>query len=125
MIAVLGGILLWPASWLKAKAKKLAFGIEKIEKLKTVNGWAILKIKDREILFIRDDEESVRALNPICTHKQCTVEYNPELKKIVCPCHGSTYDLEGKVLKGPAQKSLGVYETEYSEGRVILTIEDE
>ena len=39
------------------------------------------------------------ALSPICTHLGCTVEI--EQARLVCPCHGSTYDREGKVLRGP------------------------
>ena len=45
-----------------------------------------------------------RALSPICTHRGCTVDVKGE--RLVCPCHGSTYDREGNVLKGPAQRAL-------------------
>ena len=44
------------------------------------------------------------ALSPICTHRGCTVDVNGG--RLVCPCHGSTYDREGRVLKGPAERSL-------------------
>jgi Rieske Fe-S protein len=55
------------------------------------------------------------ALSPICTHLGCTVEI--EQARLVCPCHGSTYDREGKVLRGPAEEALASY-------RVALTAED-
>lgn len=44
------------------------------------------------------------ALSPICTHLGCTVEMTGE--RLVCPCHGSTYDREGVVLQGPAERPL-------------------
>ena len=44
------------------------------------------------------------ALSPICTHLGCTVEI--QANRIVCPCHGSTYDREGRVLQGPAERPL-------------------
>ena|SRR5687768_7144699 len=47
------------------------------------------------------------AVSPICTHRGCTVDVQGE--RLVCPCHGSTYDREGKVLKGPAQRALSQY----------------
>ena len=50
------------------------------------------------------------AVSPICTHRGCTVDVHGE--RLVCPCHGSTYDREGKVLKGPAQRSLTRYPVE-------------
>jgi Rieske Fe-S protein len=44
------------------------------------------------------------ALSPICTHRGCTVDVQGA--RLVCPCHGSTYDREGRVLRGPAQRAL-------------------
>lgn len=44
------------------------------------------------------------AVSPICTHRGCTVDVQGP--RLVCPCHGSTYDREGRVLKGPAERSL-------------------
>ena len=43
-------------------------------------------------------------LSPICTHLECVV--NVEGTRIRCPCHGSTFDLEGGVLQGPATRPL-------------------
>jgi Rieske Fe-S protein len=47
------------------------------------------------------------ALSPICTHRGCTVDVHGS--RLVCPCHGSTYDREGNVLRGPAQRALARY----------------
>jgi Rieske Fe-S protein len=47
------------------------------------------------------------AISPICTHRGCTVDVQGE--RLVCPCHGSTYDRAGKVLRGPAQRALTSY----------------
>lgn len=67
-----------------------------------------------------------RALNPeylvlvgICTHLGCIPEYRPRSKAgdlgegwlggFFCPCHGSQYDLSGRVIKGsPAPLNLPV-----------------
>jgi cytochrome b6-f complex iron-sulfur subunit len=45
-------------------------------------------------------------IRPVCTHLGCTVEWKTELKRFVCPCHGSEYDSLGRVEKGPAERSL-------------------
>jgi Rieske Fe-S protein len=47
------------------------------------------------------------ALSPICTHRGCTVDVQGS--RLVCPCHGSTYDRDGNVLRGPAQRALTRY----------------
>jgi cytochrome b6-f complex iron-sulfur subunit len=46
------------------------------------------------------------ALQPICTHLGCTVPWNAEQNRFICPCHGSQYDAVGRVLHGPAPRSL-------------------
>jgi cytochrome b6-f complex iron-sulfur subunit len=59
------------------------------------------------------------AVSPICTHRGCTVDVQGV--RLVCPCHGSTYDRAGTVLRGPAQRAL----TSYSVSRRgdVLTID--
>ena len=47
------------------------------------------------------------AISPICTHRGCTVDVHGA--RLVCPCHGSTYDRGGRVLRGPAQRALTSY----------------
>lgn len=105
--------------------KKLALGLDKAEKLKSPGGSALLKIQDRQLLFIRDSEDSVHVLDPICTHKGCTVEYNKDKQRIVCPCHGSNYALDGTVLNGPAEKPLQAFEATLDDqkGRIIFSME--
>ncbi|MGH7679913.1 MAG: ubiquinol-cytochrome c reductase iron-sulfur subunit [Gemmatimonadaceae bacterium] len=58
-----------------------------------------------------------RAVSPICTHRGCTVDVQGE--RLVCPCHGSTYDREGRVLRGPAERALASY-TVIREGDTLL-----
>jgi len=42
-----------------------------------------------------------------CTHRGCEVEPMPE--RMVCPCHGSAFALDGALLEGPAQAPLVAY----------------
>ena len=59
------------------------------------------------ILLIKVSEEKFVALSTACMHLGCTVKKQPSV--IRCPCHGSVYDLEGKVLNGPSQLPLHQY----------------
>ena len=46
-----------------------------------------------------------KGLSTMCTHAGCAVSAVAD-GKITCPCHGSTFGLDGAVLKGPATKPL-------------------
>lgn len=61
------------------------------------------------------------ALNAVCTHLGCVVPWNPSENKFMCPCHGSQYNEQGKVIRGPAPKSLALAKVTLNENKVILT----
>lgn len=66
-------------------------------------------------------EGQFAALSPICTHLGCTVEMNGE--RLVCPCHGSTYDREGTVLQGPAERPLRRFASRTTaEGLLVIEV---
>lgn len=43
---------------------------------------------------------------PRCPHLGCQLRWNREEKTWECPCHGSRFDREGRLLDGPAQRDL-------------------
>ncbi len=53
---------------------------------------------------VLQSEGSIYALSLVCTHLGCTVGVSPT--ELVCPCHGSVFDRQGRVQKGPAQHDL-------------------
>lgn len=54
------------------------------------------------------DEDGVYAMKLICTHAQCNIaEQGPiDPAGIRCDCHGSQFDRNGYVTKGPAEQPL-------------------
>jgi Rieske Fe-S protein len=63
--------------------------------------------QDGEKLAVFQSEEGqVRALSPFCTHLGCVVGFNTAEQTWDCPCHGSRFDLEGRVIHGPAVEDL-------------------
>lgn len=60
------------------------------------------------------------AVSPICTHRGCTVDVSGE--RLVCPCHGSTYDRDGRVLKGPAQRPLQRFNISRAGDELVLEL---
>ena len=46
-------------------------------------------------------------VNVKCPHLGCELSWNPDEKTWDCPCHGSRFDADGRLLSGPAQKDIG------------------
>jgi cytochrome b6-f complex iron-sulfur subunit len=64
-------------------------------------------------------ESGFSALSLTCTHLGCTVEQNKN--EFLCPCHGSHFDLNGKLLHGPAAQPLASLRIERTkDGKLIL-----
>lgn len=66
-----------------------------------INGALIFR---NERLALMRDDKGFYALSLICTHLGCTVIVSEDA--LSCPCHGSVFDRQGKILKGPADRSL-------------------
>ncbi|HZW82108.1 MAG TPA: ubiquinol-cytochrome c reductase iron-sulfur subunit [Candidatus Deferrimicrobium sp.] len=57
-------------------------------------------------VWVKRDTSGYTALLANCTHLGCEVKYHSEQAKWLCPCHGSSYDIEGRPVGGPAPKAL-------------------
>jgi Rieske Fe-S protein len=55
-----------------------------------------------------DTERRPLAVVATCTHMACPLRYNSLNLTLDCTCHGSTFETDGKVINGPAVKSLRV-----------------
>lgn len=62
------------------------------------------------------------ALSRECTHLGCTVPWNPDEGRFVCPCHASTYDIRGAVTTPPAPRPLDIYTVRIENGIVKVDI---
>jgi len=59
-------------------------------------------------------------INAVCTHLGCVVPWNASENKFICPCHGSQYNAEGKVVRGPAPLSLALAHATVTEGDKLV-----
>jgi cytochrome b6-f complex iron-sulfur subunit len=75
-------------------------------------------LPDVPAILIRGDK-GFTAISLVCTHLGCTVENKPD--GFACPCHGSRFDLQGKPIQGPANKSLNELRLEITpDGKILL-----
>jgi len=70
------------------------------------NTGTIFKFGAEPGLLVRTTEGELKAFSARCTHLNCTVQYDPAEKLIVCACHNGQFDLNGKNIAGPPPKPL-------------------
>ncbi|KCZ71005.1 Rieske Fe-S protein [Candidatus Methanoperedens nitroreducens] len=66
----------------------------------------VAEIDDREAAVYKDDRGEIHALSPVCTHMGCIVSWNNAERSWDCPCHGSRFNFDGKILHCPTVKKL-------------------
>jgi arsenite oxidase small subunit len=57
-------------------------------------------------ILMKKSDGTVVALSMLCTHVCCQCGYDNVANEIYCPCHGSLFDQNGNVLRGPAVSPL-------------------
>lgn len=102
----------------------VTLNLAQIPALTASNGHLVLALADgsrRADLAIVNVSGTYKAFSSICTHEGCTVNgYNGS--RLICPCHGSEYDLTGKVVAGPAPTALREYTVALNSTAQTLTI---
>jgi len=93
------GFMLFKFLRIPDKNEKILLKIKK--NIVPVNGAIVFKNLKTAII---NQEGKTFALSISCTHLGCTL--NISGNKFICPCHGSEFDLEGRVIKGPAMRDL-------------------
>lgn len=86
---------------------------EKVFRRTRVDGWKVTSEKTTAWVVKKSDQDVV-AFAPQCTHLGCAVHWVEETKQFLCPCHTSTFSIDGNVLGGPAPRPLDRYEVKLS-----------
>ncbi len=71
-------------------------------------------------VYVVSTKEGFFALSSVCTHLGCMTRYDKEHAQIACPCHGSRFNLEGKVTAGPAPHPLPRVEIVLDRGLLVV-----
>jgi Rieske Fe-S protein len=79
------------------------------------------RYRDLGVFVVRKGDKLL-ALSAICTHRRCKIKAQAD-RSFRCPCHGSTFDPEGRVTAGPAKRDLPVFTTSVDEqGNLLVTV---
>jgi menaquinol-cytochrome c reductase iron-sulfur subunit len=74
----------------------------------------------RSVWVIKHSPSSLTVYSPICTHLGCHFTWNEKTAHFECPCHGSVFDIDGKVLGGPAPRPLDTLPYKIENGSLLV-----
>lgn len=66
----------------------------------------VVRVKGRLKGVYRGYDNKVHVIKPVCKHLRCILEFNYSDCTWDCPCHGSRYTIDGKLVEGPATTSI-------------------
>ena len=97
-----------------AKSKKIAMRTE----------WNLAlfysSLKDPQIDADRVKNAKYLVMVGVCTHLGCVpLKDKGEFNGWFCPCHGSHYDISGRVRKGPAPKNMEIPNYKFVDSNTI------
>jgi Rieske Fe-S protein len=74
----------------------------------------------RNVWITKHSDRNVTVFSPICPHLGCRYAWEPQKREFICPCHGSVFAPDGKVLAGPAPRPLDTLPTRVDHGELLV-----
>lgn len=81
------------------------------------------KTVPHNVWVVKKSDGTVAVFSPICPHLGCGYRWDEEKRQFVCPCHLSVYDINGKLLGGPAPRDLDTLPTKVEDGVLFVKYE--
>jgi cytochrome b6-f complex iron-sulfur subunit len=79
------------------------------------------KFQQSNRIWVCRGPQGIYVILAICTHLGCTPDWLATENLFKCPCHGSTYDSEGRNFAGPAPRPMARCHVELNaEGKIVV-----
>ena len=85
------------------------------------NSAKTFRFGNKPAMLIRTSEGTLKAFSAVCTHLNCTVQYDSRASAIVCACHNGHFDLNGQVISGPPPKPLEAFRVDVRDDNVTVS----
>lgn len=91
-----------------------------------INAWNKHANEPIGAIYLVRYEEKVRAFQAICPHAGCFVDYSHTQKGFLCPCHKSSFDLDGSrtSLSSPSPRGMDSLEVRVEGNDILVRYEE-
>jgi cytochrome b6-f complex iron-sulfur subunit len=82
----------------------------------------MFKFGSSPAMLIHHQDGAWVAFSAVCTHLGCTVQFEPQMNRIHCACHGGVYDPRtGANVSGPPPKPLKLFKVAVNDAGVLIS----
>lgn len=85
--------------------------------IEQLDGWR-KTVSEKAVYVTKDGQGNLKVLTSICPHLGCTVPWNKQKSRFVCPCHGGTFSADGTRVSGPSLRGMDTLETTVEDGQL-------
>ena len=107
------------------KGEKKSYTPKRLIEAGPVNSFAVNSVtvfRGGRFYLTRLKDGGFIALSIRCTHLGCSVEWEEEKKRFICPCHSSAFEMNGDVQNPPAPKALDYYPIMIEKGIIKVDV---
>ena len=88
----------------------------------TTVGWREEKA-EQDVWVVKKEDGTINVFSPVCPHLGCGYHWDAETSHFRCPCHLSLYDMDGRLLSGPAPRGLDTLPSKVEDGVLYVQYE--
>lgn len=76
---------------------------------------------DDSVFLVKKSESEAVVLDAACPHVACKLAYNESSGEFDCPCHASSFTIDGVLLGGPAPRDMIAAAFEIVGGEIVVS----
>lgn len=109
-----------PARSIDGRTNPGKLPVARLSDLKT--GQPLLAEYGEDAIFVvKMSANVVVVYDAACPHVRCRLLFNDKTAQFDCPCHKSTFGIDGVRLSGPARRNMILAQSEVVDGQVIVS----
>lgn len=108
----------------KQESSMAGKNLRSVARLSSIPPGTIMPFRSGRFYLVRLEDGGLMAISMICSHLGCTVNWDAAEKVFKCPCHSSSFDRQGNVIKSPATRALDYYRVIVDKGQVLVDLEN-
>jgi len=85
------------------------------------NAAKIFRFGNRPGILVHTPFGELKAFSAVCTHLNCTVQYDEGASVIWCACHNGKFDLNGQVISGSPPRALDAYQVNVRGDDIVVS----